>query len=82
MRILKILGIIIAVAVIGVMAIGMLGIGMIMVYDHVDSYTLGRLTRPLLTYGAIAFGAVVVIVKLVKSMRGNTQSAPTKESSV
>jgi len=82
MRILKILGIIIAVAVIGYMALGMLGIGMIMVYSHADSYTLGVLTRQLLTYGAIAAGAVVVIIKLIKSMRGRAQSAPTKESIV
>jgi hypothetical protein len=36
----------------------------------------------LLTYGAIAAGAIVVIVKLVNSMRGRAQSAPTKESTV
>ena len=82
MRKLKILGIIIAVAVIGYMALGMLGIGMIMAYSHAASYTLGVLTRHLLTYGAIAAGAIVVIVKLVNSMRGRAQSAPTKESTV
>ena len=78
MRILKILGIIVAVVVIGSMALGMLGIGMIMVYDQIDSYTLGVMTRRMLTCGAIAAGAVAAIVKLVKSMRGSVQPAPTE----
>ena len=76
MRIFKILGIIITVAVIGYMALGMLGIGMIMVYGQADSYTLGVLTRRMLTYGAIAAGAVAATVKLVKSTRGIAQPAP------
>jgi hypothetical protein len=75
MRILKILGIIIAVAVIGYMALGMLGIGMIMVYGQADSYTLGVMTRRMLTYGAIAAGAVVVILRLIKTMRPLTSSS-------
>jgi hypothetical protein len=64
---LKILGIIIAVAVIGYMALGILGIGMIMIDDQVDSYTLGVMTCRMLTYGALAAGAVVVIVKLSRA---------------
>jgi len=53
----------------------MLGIGMIMVDGQVDSYTLGVMTRRMLTYGAIVAGAVVVIVKLVKGMRPIVQSS-------
>jgi hypothetical protein len=68
MRILKILGILIALAVIGYMVLGMLGVGMIMLSGHNDAYLLGALTRRLLIYGSVVAGAIIIIVRLVKSI--------------
>jgi len=69
MRILKIIGIIVAVLVIGYITLGMLGIGMMMMSGRYDAYELGVLTRRLLIYIAIIVGAIVSAIKLGKSLR-------------
>jgi hypothetical protein len=68
MRVLKILGIVIAVLVIGYVALGVLGIGMMVVSGHYDAYELGVVTRRLFLYIAIIVGAIIATVKLGKSL--------------